>query len=74
VYTFLKEMKVKKIIHISMKIFLIFAISSNCISEKVKKIRKVESTEKKLFIATFQEFYELNRLKNSTYFFHPEKN
>lgn len=76
VYTFLKEMKVKKIIpYINEDVP---NLSRFQVKEYLKKVEEnlesLSTTEKKIFYRHITEFYELTELQNSTYFFHPERN
>ena len=76
VYTFLKEMKVKKIIpYINEDVPNLSRFQVTAYLKKVEEnLERLSPTEKKLFYRHISEFYELTELQNSTYFFHPEKN
>ena len=75
VYTFLKEMKVKKVIpYISEDVPNLsrFQVKDYLIQVE-EKMSELSSNEKKLFNRYKAEFYELIDSNNTTYFFHPEK-
>jgi hypothetical protein len=75
VYTFLKEMKVKNIIpYISEDIPNLSRFQvKNYLQQVELKLNELTKTEKDLFERYKVEFYEVLDSKNSTYFFHPEK-
>jgi len=75
VYTFLKEMKVKNIIpYISEDVPNLSRFQVKDYLEQVEeKLSELSNTERNLFNRHKAEFYELIDPKNTTYFFHPER-
>ena len=75
VYTFLKEMKVKRIIsYINEDIPNLSRFQVKEYLERIEgNISELSSTEKDLFHRYKIEFYELLDPETTTYFFHPEK-
>lgn len=76
VYTFLKEMKVKRIIpYINEDVPNLSRFQVKAYLQMVQEnFERLSNTEKKLFYRHQSEFYELTDLKDATYFFHPEHN